>query len=210
MTLSSCGQTKTKHKNESELRILAKLVSFDGGDKLHSAKFKVIKCLSDSVQLKDTINVWYYNYLQPDNNIDTVLLTLNKYDKQSQLVKDNLHCVDNDGKKGIKKAKIEIIDFSWWEGCDMGTFDYKPWIFEREKTDKNWYLIFPCGGIKTEIKITGQNFNKELSLTKDECPPYLEITDLPDGKYLVNMLAFGNGGHITFNLKTRTENKNGR
>jgi hypothetical protein len=198
LTLASCGQTKKEYFVEPNFKVLAKFISFKGGDKLHSAYFKVIKCLNDSIQLKDTISVWYYNYLQPEKNLDTVLLTLNRYDRQSSIIKDNLHCSDNNGKLGIQKAKIEFIDFIWWEGCDVGTFKYTPWIFKRTILEQNHFLIFPC----SEIKIKGQNLKEELILRNINCPPYIELTNWLDGKYQVEMTAYGNGGHIEFELKT--------
>jgi hypothetical protein len=201
-SLTSCGQTKTEYFKDPEFKVLAKLISFEGGDKLHSAKFKVIKCLNDSIQLKDTISVWYYNYLQPDTNIDTVLLTLNRYDRQSHLIKNNLHCIENNGKTGITKAKINYIAFDYWEGCETGKGNCKPLTFSRNSDNKNWFLIMPCGGTETAITISGQNFNKELHLFSNNCPPYLDLSNLTDGKYNANMRACGLGGTVTFNLKT--------
>jgi len=202
LTLTSYGQTNTEYFKEPEFKVLAKFISFDGGDKLHSAKFKIIKCLTDSIQLKDTISVWYYNYLQPDTIVDTVLLTLNRYDRQSSVIKDNLHCIDNNGEIGIQKAKIEYIKFDYWEGCETGKRECNPLTFSRSENLKNWFLIMPCGGTATSITISGQKFNKELNLFQDSCPPCLELSNLTDGQYLANMRACGLGGAVTFNLTT--------
>jgi hypothetical protein len=202
LTLTSCGQINAEYFKESEFKVLAKFISFEGGDKLHSAKFKVIKCLNDSIQPKDTISVWYYNYLQPDTNIDTVLLSLNKYDRQSQLVKDNLHCIGNNGKTGFQKVKTDFIDFEYWEGCETGKGECKPLTFTRLKAEKNWFLIMPCGGTETAVTISGQNFDKELHLFHESCPPCLDLTNLSDGKYSANMRACGLGGTVTFILAT--------
>jgi len=60
----------------------------------------------------------------------------------------------------------------------------------------------PCGGTETTITISGQNFKKKLHLFHDSCPPYLELTNLNDGQYSVNMIACGLGGTIIFNLVT--------
>jgi hypothetical protein len=202
LTLTSCGQTKNENFKEPSFQVLAKFISFNGGDKLHSATFRVIKCLNDSIQLKDTISVWYYNYLQPDTTLDNVLLTLNRYDRQSNIVKDNLHCIDNNGQTGVLKAKIEFIKFDYWEGCETGKGECKTLNFVRQKTDKKWFLIMPCGGTETAITISGRNFNKELHLYHDNCPPYLDLSNLTDGNYLANMRACGLGGSVTFNLTT--------
>lgn len=202
LTLISDGQTMADYFKDPELRVLATLISFESGDKLHSAKFKVIRCLNDSIQLKDTISVWYYNYLQPETAIDTVILTLNRYGQQAQTIKNDLHCIDNNGKTGIQKAKINFITFDYWKGCETGKGDCKPLTFIRSKDDKNWFLIMPCGGSGTEISISGQRFNKELHLYHDNCPPYLELSNLTDGSYSANMRACGLGGTVNFNVTT--------
>jgi hypothetical protein len=202
LTLPTCGQTKTDYFKEPEFKVLASFISFEGGDKLHSAKFRVIKCLNDSIQLKDTIKVWYYNYLQPDTNIKTVILKLNRYDRQSNILKDNLYCVDNNGKTGITKAKIEYINFKYWEICETGKGECKPLNFVRQKNETNWFLVMPCGGTQTSITISSESFVKRIELKSKNCPPYLELTSLNDGKYFANMLACGLGGSIIFNLKT--------
>lgn len=201
LTLTACGQTKKTDAKIDSYKVLAKLISFEGGDKIHFAKFRVIKNLSDSLLLNDTIVVGYYNYKQPDENIDNVLLTLNKYDGQTS-VKNYFICPDYDGIANIQKAKIEYIDFDYWECCETGKGDCKPLTFSRTEKDKNCFLIMPCGGTETAITVSGQNFNKEIHLFHNNCPPYLELTNLADGKYLAKMRACGLGGTVTFNLTT--------
>ena len=202
LALTSFGQTNIETHKEPTFNVLAKFIAFNGGDKLHSATFKVLKCLNDSIKLKDTITVWYYNYLQPDTNLGNVLLTLNRYDRQSQVIKDNLHCAENNGKTGITNAKIEFIDFDYWEKCETGKGECKTINFGRPQAGTNWFLIMPCGGTETAITISGQNFYKDLHFFHDCCPPYLELTNLNDGQYTANMSACGLGGSVSFHLTT--------
>lgn len=201
--LTSCRQETCQLPTKPAFKVLAKFLSFDGGDKYHSANFEVIKCLSDSVQLGDTIKVWYYNHQQPRKNIDTVLLSLDLYNRQSQVEKDNLHCIDDNGTTGIKDAKIDNVSFDYWEGCELGNSNCNTLEFERKSTDSNWFLILPCGGTETVISISGQNYSKELHFKNSNRPPYLELSNLSDGKYSANMRACGLGGLVLFNLKTK-------
>lgn len=201
LTLTSCRQTKQTDSKNGSYKVLAKLISFEGGDKIHFAKFKIIKNLSDSLVVNDTIIVGYYNYKEPDENIDNVLMTIEKYDDQT-LMKNYFICPEYDGKNNIQKAKIEYIDFDYWEGCETGKGDCKPLAFSRTEKEKNWFLIMPCGGTETAIEISGNNFSKEIHLLHDNCPPYLELTRLKDGQYSANMMACGLGGTVTFNLTT--------
>ncbi|MEO9144406.1 MAG: hypothetical protein ABI237_02525, partial [Ginsengibacter sp.] len=118
-------------------------------------------------------------------------------------MKNYFICPDYNGKIGIQKAKIEFIDFDYWEGCETGKGDCRPLTFARTKAEKNWFLIMPCGGTETAITISGQNFNKELHLFHKHCPPYLDLTNLNDGQYSANMRAGGLGGTVTINLETK-------
>lgn len=210
-TLTSCGQTQitdSKNKNNKienskneNYKVLAKLISFEGGNKIYFAKFRVIKDLSDNLALNDTIFVGYYNYKEPDENIDNVLLIIKKYDGQTSM-KNYFICPDYDGKTNIQKAKIDYIDFNYWEGCETGKGECKPLTFSRTIKENNWFLIMPCGGTETSISISGKDFSKELHLYHDNCPPYLDLSNLTDGKYIANMRACGLGGTVTFNLTT--------
>ncbi len=202
LTLTSCGQTTITETKSGTYKALAKLISFEGGDKIHFAKFKIIKDLSDTLILNDTIIVGYYNYKLPENNFSNVLLTFKKYDGQTT-VKNYFICPEYDGTTNIQKAKIEFIDFDYWESCETGKGDCKPLTFSRTKNEQNWFLIMPCGGTETTISISGQAFNKELHLNNDNCPPYLDLTNLADGKYSANMIACGLGGTVNFNLTTK-------
>ncbi|HET9057453.1 MAG TPA: hypothetical protein VFN30_11475 [Chitinophagaceae bacterium] len=141
LTLTSCGQTQTTDTKSEGYKVLAKLISFEGGDKIHFAKFRILKNLSDSLALNDTIIVGYYNYKQPEENIDNVLLTLKKYDGQTSM-KNYFICPNYDGKTNIQKAKIEYIDFDYWEGCETGKGECNPLTFSRTEKENNWFLIW--------------------------------------------------------------------
>lgn len=201
LALTSCGQTKAKVEQSGNFKALARLISFEGGDKIYVAKFKIIKNLSDILTQNDTVLVGFYNYKPPEINLDTVLLTLKK-DGGKTSVKNYFICPDNDGKQGIKSTKIDFIDFAYWEACETGKGDCQPLTITRPKAEKNWYLMMPCGGTETAISITGQNFNKKLHLHHDNCPPYLDLTNLNDGQYFATMIACGLGGTVQFNLTT--------
>jgi hypothetical protein len=204
-TLNLYGQNSNQIVHDSTFKILAKFISFNEGDKLHSARFKVIKCLENNIKLKDTITVWYYNYSQPDTTLNDVLLIIDKndYQIQSQRIKEKLKCFNGNGSYGIQKAKIEFIDFKYWEGCETGKGECKPMIFTKTKSEINWFLIMPCGGTSTSIKITGDKFVENLKLNSNNCPPILELTNLNEGKYNASMLACGLGGTVIFNLKIK-------
>jgi hypothetical protein len=202
LTIPSFGQTKTTEPKSAHYQALAKLISFEGGDKIHFAKFIIIKDLSSTSILSDTILVGYYNYKQPDGRIDHVLLTLRKYDGQTTM-KNYFICPDYDGTANIQKANIALIAFDYWEGCETGKGECNPLTFTSTKTEENWFLIMPCGGTETSITISGENFFKKLHLKNDNCPPYLELSNLADGKYSANMAACGLGGTVTFYLITK-------
>jgi flavodoxin len=201
LALTSCGQSQPTGSKNGSYKVLAKLISFEGGDKVHFTKFKIIKDLSDSLLVNDILIVGYYNYKEPDENIDNVLLNIKKYDGQTPL-KNYFICHDYDGKNNIQKAKIEYIDFDYWQACETGKGHCKPLTFFRTANEENWFLIMPCGGTGTAITISGKDFKKEMHLHSANCPPYLDLSKLRDGKYFANMSACGLGGTISFNLTT--------
>jgi len=83
-------------------RAIGKFIAFEGGNKIHIAKFKIIDAINSSLQKNDTINLGYYNYLEPNADIDTVMLTfINTYRETS--IKNYYVCPDYDGQKGIRK-----------------------------------------------------------------------------------------------------------
>ena len=202
LTLVSCGQTTKNKSSKIEFKALARLISGGESSKIYIAKYKIFKDFTDTT-FADTINVGYHFYKDNIQLFDTVLLTLTKYEGQTK-VENYFVCPDYDAKIGIQKAKVNFIDFEYWEGCEKGKGKCKPLNFTRTKDEKNWYLIMPCGGTETSINISNSDntFSQKQHLFYEKCPPYLELTDLKDGKYFANMMACGLGGAVEFNLKT--------
>ena len=202
LTMVSCGQTTKDKVSTTEFKALAKLISGGEGSKIYIAKYKIIKDFTDTT-FADTINVGYYFYKDNKQQFDTVLLTLKKYEGQTQ-IKNYFICPDYDATLGIKKAKISYIDFEYWENCETGKKECKPLKFTRTKDEKNWFLIMPCGGTETSVTVSSadKTFSQQQHLFHDKCPPYLPLTNLKDGKYFANMMACGLGGSVEFNLTT--------
>jgi hypothetical protein len=198
----SRGQTTTRKSSKTEFKALAKLVSNGEGSKIHIAKYKIIKNLTDTI-LADTINVGYYFYKNNTQQFDTVFLTLAKYEGHSK-VENYFICPDYDAKLGIQKARIVFIDSKYWADCETGKGKCNPLNFMRTKDEKNWYLLMPCGGTLTSITVSNSDntFSQEQHLFHRNCPPFLALTDLKDGKYFANMTACGLGGQVEFNLTT--------
>ena len=202
LTLVSCGQTTKRNSAKTEFKALAKFVSGGEDSKIYIAKYKIIKDFTDTT-FTDTINVGYYFYKDNKQQFDTVLLTLTKYEGQTK-IENYFICPDYDAKLGIQKAKVNFIDFKYWEDCETGKVVCKPLNFTRTKEEKNWYLIMPCGGTETSITVSSsdKSYSQQQHLYHDKCPPFLELTNLKDGKYFANMMACGLGGSVEFNLKT--------
>ncbi|MBS1776335.1 MAG: hypothetical protein JSS64_08665 [Bacteroidetes bacterium] len=202
IALVSCGQTTKSKNSKTEFKALAKLVSSGEGSKIYIAKYKIIKDFSDTI-FADTINVGYYFYKDNQEQLDTVLLTLTKYDGQTEL-KNYFICPNYDATIGIQKAKVDFIGFDYWENCETGKGECKPLNFIRTKKEKNWFLIMPCGGTETKVMVSSadKTFSQEQHLFHDKCPPFLALTDLKDGKYFAQMMACGLGGQVEFNLTT--------
>lgn|SRR5699024_2637767 len=202
LTLISFAQTEYSNEKSNEYKVLAKFISFEGGEKTHFAKFKVLKSLTNNLAVNDTVTVGYLNNKAPDKDIDNVLLTIKEYDERPA-TKNNFICPNYDGKTYIQKVKLEFIDFNYWENCELGKDECKALTFTRTKKDQKWYLIMPCGGTETAITISGKNFNEEIHLFHDDCPPLLKMTNLRDGNYFATMRADGLGGTVEFNLVTK-------
>jgi hypothetical protein len=195
------SQIKKEKTDETEVRLLAKFISDEGGDKIHFSKFQILKNLSGSELNNDTITVGYYFYKAPTQHFDTVLLTLSRY-KGSTNLKNYFVCPDYDAEVGIQKANVNSIDYKYWESCETGKGKCLPLRFIRPKSKKEWFLLMPCGGTATSIIITGTN--NTIAYREDfvasTCPPCVDLTKLKDGKYFVNMIGCGLGGSVEFNL----------
>ena len=207
LSLVSCGQKKETERIKENIsktksfQVLAKFIQNNGGDKVHTIKYKILKNLSEN-KIAETIEVGFYNYKVYEKAQDTVLLTIENYTLQN--IKNYYIFPDYDAKKGTENVKVDYIDFKYWENCEIGN-ECKPLNFSRKSEKEKYFLILPCGGTETEVTLTKSGENKQLEKVKIEnskCPPYFELTELKDGKYFANMIACGLGGKIEFNLKT--------
>ena len=181
LSVFSYGQTTITTQSEN-YKALAKLISLEGGDKVHYAKFRILKNLSNTLILPDTVIVGFYNYQQPNDDLNCALLTLKKY--EGLTASENYFiCPDYDGKIGIQKAKIDFFDN--WES-------WQTLQFTRPEIEKYWFLIMPCSGTSaTTISILGRTFSKDLHFAHADCPPYLDLTNLADGYYSARVSAYG-------------------
>lgn len=67
---------------------------------------------------------------------------------------------------------------------------------------KHHLLHFPSWGTGTTYKINGNGIEREVGfMTDEEEKQWLDITDLPVGRYNVNLLACGNGGSFTLSIR---------
>jgi hypothetical protein len=199
LVLNSFAQTKN-NGSQAEFKILAKFLSYEGGDKVHISRFTSIANSNTKISTGEIISVGYYNYKMHDENLDTVLLILVDYPGQTQ-IKNYFICPDYDGKRGIQPAKIEFIGYDFWEGCETGS-KACPQIKFARPTDKNWFLIMPCGGTQTHIEIREtKNSNLVRSIKLDNsCPPTLNLAELQNDQYSASMIACGLGGSVFFSL----------
>jgi hypothetical protein len=207
LSLVSCGQkketeiTKENNKKTNSFQVLAKFIENNDGDKVQTTKYKLLKNLSEN-EIAETFEVGFYNYKVYEKNQDTVLLTIENYTLQK--IKNYYIFPDYDAKKGIENAKIDYVDFKYWENCETGN-ECNSLNFSRKSESGKWYLIMPCGGTFTNLTLTKSGEIKPIKTIKIEnskCPPYFELTELRDGKYFANMISCGLGGKIEFNIKT--------
>lgn len=63
-------------------------------------------------------------------------------------------------------------------------------------------LRFPSWGTGTAYKITGNGIEREVGfMTDEEEKQWFDITDLPSGRFTVNLFSCGNGGSFTLSIK---------
>lgn len=205
LTLTTYSQSVLSITREKEIPIkaLAKLVSIDlSGDKLRTATYYIIKDISDSSLTGRTINIGY-TFFNPIVVVeDTVLITVHRYNNSPKF-KKYFFFPDYNGKLGVQKVKLDYIGFEHWEACEMG----KPCptiTFTRKKDQPNSFLLMPCGGTQTSVTVSGidNSVSKKMNLTAEDCPPWVELTSFPDGRYAANMYACGLGGGVRFIIKT--------
>ncbi len=88
---------------------VGELIKFLGGDKIHFAKFKIIKVLFGTLNRNDTVSIGYYFYKEPDITLTHALLNVKKYERECAI--DNYYiCPNYDGELGIQKINKDSID----------------------------------------------------------------------------------------------------
>lgn len=92
-------QVMCESVQSKELNALAKFLSYEGGDKVHYSTFKIITDHSHTTP-NDTIRVGYYSYKLPDEDLDTVQLSLLETSRTGVY-----RCPDYDAKLGIRPIK---------------------------------------------------------------------------------------------------------
>ncbi len=106
LTFLTYGQT-----NNDTIQVIAKLIAPGQGDKIHIAKYKVIKVVKGKVT-NDTIKVGYYFYNAYQNEPDTALLKLMTYTGETKL-KDYYIFPNYNANKGIEKVKISFLELNY-------------------------------------------------------------------------------------------------
>ena len=205
ISILTFGQTEN-----DTIKVLAKLITPGQGSKVYIAKYSVVRVLNGEISI-DTIQVGYYFYTELEKTPNTAVLTLLNYNGDTEM-SNYFIFPDYDAKKGIEQAKIETIDFDYWEGCETGQGECKPLTFTRGPNLGNWFLIVPCGGTLTTVTLSKQKgivkedkVIQKIEINHNECPPIFDLTNLSDGKYFTYMLACSLGGQIEINLKTKKE-----
>lgn len=187
--------------SDEEITALAKYVDQTLDDPFILPRFVVIRSFSEGLVTGDTITVAHdiIEGGRPDDE-DTVFLTANRSNGQ----KDYFLCRDHSVAESMRKVKMEKISFKEWEACERGDSTCKPLTFTRCGANEKWFLKLPCGGTETAIGIRGDitAYELDLHLYSDQCPPIIELSNMPDGGYHGSMRACGLGGTIAFNLRT--------
>ena len=216
-SLISYAQTPT-----DTVKVLAKLIEPGQGSKIYIAKYEVFKLLQGDIT-SDTLMVGYYFYTEPENIPEIAVLTLKRYSGMPD-VSDYYHFYGYNAEKGMQAARIDKVDFDYWEGCETGKGECNPLNFTRPKGSTVWFLKVPCGGSETyatlgsepgiplPASITGKQMDPNTSPSGkpiqafngnfDDCKPYFNLTHLEDGTYYAYMLSCSLGGQIEIRLQT--------
>ena len=199
--LSLIMVTYAQQTAATEVRALAKFVSYEGGNKIHFSRYKIIRDFSNTIDA-DTINVEYYFYKMNDVNADTVLLTVSKKSGPA----GNYICPDYDARLGIQQARVSYISREYRDNCEMRRGISEPLCCPRDTNAGHWFLLIPCGRTPATIFISKEGnpaFRKNISPAPGDCPFYLGLTGWEDGKYFADMLVYGFGGRMEFHLATK-------
>jgi hypothetical protein len=100
---------------------------------------------------------------------------------------------------------IQKLDFDYLEGCETGKGKCEPIEIARKNLRDSILLVFPSGGIESDVYLTStkgpkiQLHDKKLS---GEGKPTLNLTRLPDGEYRAGIISCGLGGSCIIQIKT--------
>jgi hypothetical protein len=100
---------------------------------------------------------------------------------------------------------VTILDFAYLEGCETGKGDCKPIQIFRKNRQDSLVLIFPSGGTSSSVYLRSSNDNSiELNDKKSsgQGKPFLNLTNLADGKYSASIMSCGLGGSCSILIKT--------
>ena len=114
-----------------------------------------------------------------------------------------------DGKRTADRRDNGLIDLDTFRyaikvppGIDFPETPAYDTTIVRNPLCKHHLLHFPTWGTGTTYKINGNGIEREVGFMTDEAEKqWLDITDLPVGRYNVNLLACGNGGSFTLNIR---------
>jgi len=108
------------------------------------------------------------------------------------------------------------------EGCETGKGDCKPVVLIRQSLQDSIKVVFPIGGTASSVFIypdtsyikwmRGKQSDQPTPLRNDnknfsEGNPVLDLTGLPDGKYIPHMYSCGLGGSFELVIKTEPKKK---
>jgi len=192
-TLLAFGQS------EQPIKVIAKRIAPAQCDKMCIARYSILKNVQGTPS-NTTIEIGCQPDKQLDNSPETALLTI-----IPTKLKDYYIFPDYDERKGVENAKFDSVDRAYWEACETGNGPCKPLAFSRTADQKQWFLVVPCGGTYTSVKLTDGNGKRvrEINAKYGECPLMLDLSNLPDGKYFATMVSAGLNGKIEINLQTR-------
>lgn len=181
---------------DATLKIIAKRISPPTGDKVIVADYRVLKVLQGLAS--NTVIKAGYTIPHPDAP-ETAVITL-----EPTNLKDYYTFPDFDASKNTDPVRVDSVDRNYWEGCETGMGDCRPLALSRNTATERWWLMVPCGGTFTTVRLHDENGKtlKELNIDHSQCPPVLDLTGLPDGKYYASMVSSGLGGKIEIHLKT--------
>ena len=184
---------------EEPVKAIAKRISAVECDKMCIAKYSILKNVQGTTS-NSIIEIGCQPDKRLDNSPETALITI-----IPTKLKDYYIFPEYDERKGVENAKFDSVDRAYLEACEAGSGPCKPLALNRNADQKQWFLVMPCGGTYTSIKLTDANGKRvrEINAKYGECPVMLDISTVPDGKYFVSIISAALNGKIEINLTTR-------